>query len=447
VQTFVLALVLLTVPAHLFAQEKGLTFTVTPPLFQLNLKPGDTWTSGIQIVNSNSYDLTVYAEPYLFEPAGESGAPRFTRPPGEEIGPTGKDASTLAGWMTLPAGPIEVPREQTRTIPIAITIPKDAAPGGHYAAVLIGNRAPEGVHNGDALSVTSSIASLFFLRVAGTVIEKGRIRDFTTESSVYQDAEARLSLRFENQGNVHLQPKGNITIYNMFGKQRGFIPLNSGAYGNVLPGSIRKFMFTWKSDSGLWDIGRYRAEATLGYGWKAQQFAQATTYFYVLPLVPLAEVVGGTLAFLLLFGWAVRAYIRRALSLEAARLPHIEVEGIPPEVPHTALNETAAPRPRLKIATLIRPIQEGIVDLRQVGSSQPALSPSRASDAAAQTGGLRAFLHRYRKFFLFVALVVVGWFAVSAFLRDVLTRERGYNVTVEHPDDVSVPLKDSAIAP
>jgi hypothetical protein len=432
-------------PSTTFAEESGLTLTITPPLFQINLQPGEHWASGIEVVNGNPYDLTVYAQPVLFESSGESGRPRFKDPPTIDGTNAAPDQTTLAGWITVPTGPLVIKREQTITIPIAITVPIDAAPGGHYAAILIGNRAPQGSREESALSVTSSIASLIMLRVAGTVIEQGRIRDFATEHAVYQTPQAQLSLRFENQGNVHLQPKGNITIYNMFGKKRGVIPINQGGdYGNVMPGSIRKFTYSWQADAGVWDIGRYRAEATLGYGGESQRFAQATVYFYILPFVPIAEIVGSILMFVLLVGWALRAYVRRAISMETK---HQEVVGFRADTQPltTSPHEGRAEKPQLKLTTLMRPIQVGIVDLRSIASVSHSVSPARADEVAqdldrARHIGLGSFLYKYRYFFAFVCVTSVAWVVARALFAEVLTYERPYQVKAVQDDGTTVPV-------
>ncbi len=414
-----------------------LTFTVTPPLFQLSLQPGETWSSSLTVVNGNAYDITVFAQPVLFEPDGEDGRPRFVGPvAGEESTP---DPSTLAGWIDVPRGGLLIKREQTIAIPLSISVPEGAAPGGHYAAILIGNRAPGTSPAESSLSVTSSIASLIFLRVAGDVTEQGRIRDFVTDRSIYERPEAKLSLRFEDQGNVHLRPQGDITIYNMFDQKRGYIPVNQTAgYGNVLPGSVRKFTFTWTADSGTWDIGRYRAVATLGYGTNGKQFATATTYFWVLPIVPLVEVIGGAFVFLWFIGWAVRAYVRRALALETARLVQevgnraVTSEG----AAGTPLVGQAPASQHLRLETLIRPLEAGIVDLRHAGG----MVEGATADMPAGTGRLSfvAFVRAYRYFFFFLAVVILGVFGARVFLSDVLSADRPYHVTVEHPDGATI---------
>lgn len=430
------------------AEEMGLSITIAPPLFQLSLQPGETWSSGITVVNSNPYDLSLYAEPILFEPSGESGRPVFiTSPTGNSEEEDGM-YSTLKDWITVPQKAVQITREQTYVLPISIHVPEDAAPGGHYAAVLIGNRAPEGTpEEGGTVNVTSSIASLIFLTVSGDVVEKGRIRDFVTEKSIYETPEANLSLRFENQGNVHLLPQGDITIYNMFGKVRGTIPVNvKKNYGNVLPESIRKFDFTWKSDAGMWDIGRYKAEATIGYGKEQKQSALATTYFYVLPIMPLLQVIGSLLVFVLFVGWVLRVYIRRALAIETALLH--QKESTPKE--HTSgaeVQKTVPEVPRIKLATLIQPIKTGFIDLRDIGVPKNEIhtiaqrkSASYAVHSEIEPLTLKTFIRKYWLFFVSIAVIGLGGFTVSLFFTDVMTVSRDYSISEVRPDGSAIEI-------
>ncbi len=429
------------------AREQAMTFTISPPLFQLHLQPGETWRGGITILNNNTYDITLFAESVPFSPQGESGRPAFMVQ-GQGIS-RDPDPTTLAGWITLPQAGIPVSGESTVTIPLEVRIPQDAAPGGHYAAVLIGTRGAEGIDEGPAVSVSSSIASLMFLRVAGDVHEQARIREFSTEKGVYNTAEARFSLRFENQGNVHLRPQGYITIYNMFGKQRGRIEVNAGNdYGNVLPGSIRKFTFVWESDTGSWDIGRYRAEATIGYGNEDKRFATSTVYFWILPIIPFLQVLGAILGTLLIFGWAVRAYVRRVLALERAQHSAAEPSGTEPQ----AVRQTdEAP---VRVSTLERfviPLQANErIDLRRGRVSHPQSAyDGRTADGvqhSTRQGGIVGFLVTYRYALAFLAFAVAVWFAGKAYFADVLVYERPYEVYEERdaavlPWDTGVPVE------
>src|SRR3989344_8871397 len=85
--------------------QEGLTLSITPPLFQLNIGSGESWASSIKVVNVNPYDLTVYASPVNFEVLDETGHSKFKpRLKTEEGG------ATLANWINITSDPIEVPR-------------------------------------------------------------------------------------------------------------------------------------------------------------------------------------------------------------------------------------------------------------------------------------------------------------------------------------------------
>ncbi len=311
-----LFVVLCCTPLLVLAQEspESQTLSISPTLFEVKANPGQVWQSELRIVNVNLYDLTVYPEIYNFEPQGEDGRGDFV-----PINTNETKNTTLGEWMKISSEAIVVPKQQTVTIPISVAVPADATPGGHYAAVLVGTKPTTNEPEGESSVQTAQfVTSLFFIRVAGDVIESGDIREFTTSHTIMEKAGTTFDLRFENKGNVHLRPQGNINVYNMWGNLRGEIPINyQTRFGNVLPNSVRKFSFDWQSNTSLFDIGRYKAVATVGYGDESKQFATSTTYFWVFPYkVILVVVVGFALAFYIL-SILVRRYVKRMIALSS----------------------------------------------------------------------------------------------------------------------------------
>ncbi len=309
---FFAALFLAASFAH--AQTQGLALTVTPPLFQLTIGPGENWSSSLKVVNSNPYDVTYYTQVVDFVPEGEGGQssfiPLLSPPPGEAT-----STASLAGWIDVTPGPFKVPRGTSGDIPFTVKVPIDAAPGGHYAAILVGTEPGERVAGGPSMRISSMVSTLMFVRIKGEVIETGRIREFRTIDELYQTARADFVLRFENTGNAHLRPQGSVAIYNMWGKERGKVLINDkGEFGNALPQSTRRYEFSWEGENSLFDIGRYRAEATLTYGQEAKQNATYATYFWVVPVVPVAIALGALFFFIVAAVWLIRRYIRRSLE-------------------------------------------------------------------------------------------------------------------------------------
>ena len=249
---FLISFSCLMLPRMTFAAgEQSLTITLTPPLFQVTQSAGTDWKSVMRVVNSNNYDIVVSVSTMDFHPDGESGNPVFDDLKASDSG----DPHRMSGWIDVPQGALTIKRGSTSEIPFTIHVPENADPGGHYAAMLVATRA-EDVTGQSGAGVSSAISSLVFLRVPGNVVEKGSIRDFYSNDGIIQSPDARFVLRFENEGNVHLVPQGEILITNMWGKERGKVNINeSSTFGNVLPNSTRKFEFHWQGESNPFEAG------------------------------------------------------------------------------------------------------------------------------------------------------------------------------------------------
>jgi hypothetical protein len=302
-----------------------------------------------------------------------------------------------------------------------VRVPESADPGGHYAAIMIGPSS-EDRESGSHMKVSSFVTSLLFVRIKGEVVESGRIREFGTERTLYQRPEANFVLRFENTGNTHLRPQGSITLYNMYGKERGQVLINEKSnFGNVLPRSIRKFQFSWSGEESLLDIGRYSAVVTLGYGENGKQNTSATTYFWVVPLVPVSITLGIALFFLLLMTWLIRRYIRRALTIERMHLGL----GEHPNVPDRQIQEHEQIS---TIRALVQPIKEGVVDLRSVGTRQSAAAmPLETPDYRAPLT-LGGFVRKYKLFFVFLIVLGLVIASVGVYFNTVLIPHRDFQI-------------------
>lgn len=414
--TFFLAVLVVCIPnGALIAQEKQ-SLSVTPPFNQLVVKPGDTFKSIIKVVNVNSFPLTVYATPVNFETADEQGHPKFIPLLNDPI-----DKTTFAGWLEVTREPITIAPESTVSVEYSIFVPDNAPPGGHFAAILIGTRPPVDSEQPQPATVKTSqvVSSLFLARVAGEVVEGGQIREFSVAKSFSSTPKAEFILRFENTGNVYVQPQGDITIYNMWGKERGFIPVNHKTnFGNVLPKSIRKFSFAWEGTPSITDIGRYKAVATISYGIDAKQSVDRTVYFWVIPVKATLITLGFIVGFILFVMFAVRLYIRNMLRLA----------GVDPRL-------AAAPRAvryeKITRREIVAPIREGVLDLRR--------SVTQSTVKEEKVKGLSYFVRDYRTFFLSTIIGVLGVGLIVWYIVDARGAERPYEVTMKQAEgDVTI---------
>ena len=379
----------------------------------MSANPSQTWQSSIRVINANEFDIKIYAEPVNFAAEGEGGSGSLVPLLGQAT-----DAETLAEWIGVSDEEIVIPAEQTVSIPFTITVPADATPGGHFAAILIGTR-PFNESGGQAQVETSQVvSSLVFLSVAGDIVESGSVREFTTQKAVYEQADVEFSVRFKNTGNVHLQPQGEIEIFNMWGQSRGAVAVNKNSqFGNVLPDSIRNYLFQWDREWSIVDIGRNTAVVTLAYGDAVRQFTSETTSFWIIPWKLLFVVLAGLGLFLGLLIWGVRLYVRKMLQLA----------GVTPELQRQ-------PNVTKRNVSFAAPLEEGMLDLRN--------ELHNGSGSLVQK--LLAFCQRYQPFFvvfgaLLIFLILTIWYVVL-----VVRNDFAYDPAYESYEEV---LQDNAAVP
>jgi hypothetical protein len=390
--------------------------SVTPPFSQMVVKPGDVFKSYIKIINANAYPLTVYATPVNFESSDEQGHPKFIPLIGDTV-----DAATFAGWIEVTREPITILPESSAQIDYVVNVPEAASPGGHFAAILIGTRPPGEAGEAGVVKTSQVVSSLFLARVAGEVVEEGQIREFSVARSFISTPKADFVLRFENSGNVYLQPQGDITIFNMWGKERGFIPVNHKTnFGNVLPKSIRKFSFEWEGTPSLTDIGRYKAVATLSYGIDAKESVYRTVYFWVIPVKATLITLGFILLFALFVFLSVRLYVRRVLDM-AGITP---VPASAPRVSQKAQEQRAVPPRRVTRSEIVAPLRAGVLDLRRTVVPQQNTSTERLT--------MRTYIKKYRTFLLAFCIGLVGISLMVWYVMDARLASRPYEVTVRN---------------
>jgi hypothetical protein len=205
----------------------------------------------------------------------------------------------------------------------------------------------------------------------------------------------------------------------MWGKEQGSIAINQGdEYGNVLPKSIRKFLFSWHADANLFNIGRYTAVATLTFGTSERKNVSQTISFWV---VPVKETLFTLLALLgagLLLFYSIRRYVRRAFQMELARTGA--------SMPAASKNASL----RMVAQTLSEPLREGVVDLRSLaGTAQVPAGSARKQGRP----GVRALLRKYLLFFILTPLCILALLWLIFYFKELFFGARVYEIRLENP--------------
>lgn len=391
--------------------QQVISFSVSPTIFDMTANPGQTWKTSVRIINPNSFDLQLYADAVNFVPREESGIPEFI--PVEEFP---GEKKSFASWVQLPET-ILVPAQRTVELPVVVSVPEDGDPGGHFAAILIGTKPPVDANSDSGVSTAQIISSLLFLRVTGDISEIASIRSFRSASAILEKPKTTFEIRVENKGNVHVQPQGEIVIYNMWGQERGVVSVNQKKlFGNVLPKSIRKYQFDWESEWSIADIGRYTAKVVLTYGNTSKQSLVAETSFWVIPWKWVLLTLSILALFVYGFVTAIKLYIRKVLALSGVS------EFTRPMEKSTTLT------PKTKPLNIAAPIEMGMLDLRS--------KLSKSAGFKEKTIVYLLFVKQYRIFFLSIIGVVV-FVSMLVWYFGEGSRERSFTVTNESGEVVS----------
>ncbi len=271
--------------------------TISPPSLEFGVQPGQQANLEIKLYNEDATQpIDVTTETTTWTSGAKPGEPNFQE---------SATAEDIAKWITVDKGPIKLDAQGRTTVPVSVNVPADATPGGHYGAILFTFKNPNAAQNGQ-ISITPKVATLFLVRVDGpNVVESGLIQSFgiTGGSTSFQHLPVSFTTVIQNTGNIHIKPKGAITITNSFGKMVATIDFNTekGAtlptttrtytneiwqVGTVQPvtGSVwNQFWTGYHNERANFAIGKFTAKADLSGGTVKPFTMTASTAFWIIP--------------------------------------------------------------------------------------------------------------------------------------------------------------------
>lgn len=277
--------------------------TIQPIKVSHTMNPGEEVSGFISLTNASTDDnetqVTLKVEDFV-PFAGSEGVNFVGRSPG---------VSTVMDWISLGENNEHVflvGKNDSRSIPYTIRAPLDAEPGGHYGVLFFkANRTVKG----QQLDVGTQVGVLVLVTIPGSHLQKGKILDFTTAKGFYQKSPIDFSIRFENTGTVHFEPKGIITITNIFGKEVGEVPIQGQI---VLPTGIRNLTPKWTVEGLL--LGKYNAALSIVDG-EGEELSSKSISFYVFPVWYILEFIAGIIFVYLLLRY-MKKKVRINISLK-----------------------------------------------------------------------------------------------------------------------------------
>jgi len=272
-------------------------FVVGPGRAEIEIKPGQTVIHEISVANRISDNRTF--EITVEDIAGTADADRAVVLLGNERG-----HYTVKDYITFPENKFTLNLGERARIPVTISLPPDAEPGGFYGSVLISTVQVDDENidvNVPRSPIIARVGTLFFITVPGDVIREGEVKEISLLNKKwwYESGPIKFNILYENTGSVHLNPYGELRIKNTLGEEVGFVELEPWF---ALPKSLR-------SRSVVWDremlFGRYVATALVNRGYD-DIVDEVSVTFWVLPW----KVVGGTFLIIFIIIFSIRAFFR-----------------------------------------------------------------------------------------------------------------------------------------
>lgn len=267
-------------------------FVVGPGKVEVILNPGETKYVELTATNRTGIDRI-----FRFTAEDTVG----NRDGGGAIVLLGQDRGpySLKDYLDIPDGGVMIKHGQKVRIPIAVSIPPDAEPGGLYGSVIVETvTVPREDGPGDNVGarspIVSRIGSLFFVTVDGDIERDGSFLSFTTvpDKKYFSAGPINFSLVYENRGSIHTTPYGQIEIFNYADESVGFLELEPWF---VMPESLRVRDISWNREL---LVGKYTAVAKVNRGYD-DIVDEFTLEFWVIPWKLVAGVFGAV--FLLVF--------------------------------------------------------------------------------------------------------------------------------------------------
>jgi len=251
----------------LAASQPASGLTVSPAFQMVTIAPGAAeQPASFKITNNRPVAQEVSLSVADFNTLNESGGLFFVG-----TNPTALQKKYgLAKWVSLPASKLVIQPNQTVSLNASILNLPTLQPGGHYGALMISLGSPN--TQAGQVGIQPIASSLLFVTKAQGATHKLALSDVYMKHSLFK-LPAAVTLRFNNDGNTHVVPRGSVYVTAPSGKvvSRGIINENSEI---ILPETLRKYNVALKPLERSKAIGKY----TLHVDFRFDGIAQFRTY-------------------------------------------------------------------------------------------------------------------------------------------------------------------------
>ncbi|MGB9847626.1 MAG: hypothetical protein ACPLKV_00155 [Minisyncoccia bacterium] len=201
---------------------------VYPLSYRIVLSPGQSWEGLTTVVNPNDFPLKVKVEKENII-GGAEGNVSLTP---EEVSQYG-----LTTWISYDSNELILQPQERKEFHYKVTIPENAPPGGHYAAILFRGGAVESGSSG--IGVSGRTGTVILVEVTGDVVKKAEINSISAPKFI-SHGPLEISFKIKNEGNSYIFPEGKVLVSGIFQKKE-----LSWEPRIVFPGFERTFGVKW----------------------------------------------------------------------------------------------------------------------------------------------------------------------------------------------------------
>jgi len=251
-----------------------------PPRLEVSVKPDATITQVIKVRNESSEVKTIKITLRDFVVNDNKGTPTFL----DENSDSENNRWAASAWIQVSPTSLTLKPGEMRILNLTVVPPANALPGGHYAAVVY---SPDSLASFDTTgaSIQTNVGTLVYVTIPGDITQKASVQSFTAPKfSEFGPIDFKATVK--NSSDIHIQPKGAITVNNWFGREIDKLKLNET---NIFPYTTRDFSNTLDKK---WLFGRYQANFEAYYG-TAGGLIAATIFFWIIPWRLLILIVAG----------------------------------------------------------------------------------------------------------------------------------------------------------
>lgn len=197
----------------------------TKSWFIYSLPAGETKSDSVTIVNNSSSPLTLKVYP----------ADSITASDGSfALANENAQKKDVGSWITMATSQVTLGPGEQKQIPFTITIPANIAKGDHAGGIIFQETAAQKVNN---INIVTRVGVRIYETVPGDEQLSMMLRN--VQYSV-TDNLLTFSFTAENNGTVHIAPRGMLEVKDMFGRTVDRIRLDS-MLGVVVPGKPQTF--------------------------------------------------------------------------------------------------------------------------------------------------------------------------------------------------------------